>query len=167
MLNRINSFAQKLGLLSHRSVMISVFPAMVFLITVDVILRYVFNAPISWNHDSNGLLLLIGFFGSLQYSWNEGRQMRMTVLYDRFKGIWRKVADIITLLVGMLFFGLLGLQCLREIPEMISTSETGMSLKIPFWPFKAFIGILSVLVFFQLVLTSLNLFSETMKKKGE
>jgi len=167
LLNRINSFVQKLGFVSHRSVMISVFPAMVFLITLDVILRYIFNAPIPWSQDLSGLLLLIGFFGSLQHSWNEGRQMRMSVIYDRFRGIWRKAADIITLLAGMLFFGMLGYQCLRDIPGMIRTSEAGMSLKIPLWPFKAFIGLLSVLVFFQLVLIFLRFFAKTMKKEDE
>jgi TRAP-type C4-dicarboxylate transport system permease small subunit len=91
--------------------------------------------------------------------------MRMSVLYDRFGGIWRKAADILASLAGMLFFGMLGYQCLRDIPEMISTSETGMLLKIPLWPFKVLIGILSVLVFFQLVLGFLTFFSKTIKKK--
>jgi TRAP-type C4-dicarboxylate transport system permease small subunit len=166
LLNRINSFVQKLGYVFHRSVMVSVFPTMALLITLDVILRYIFNAPISWSQDLTGLLLLIGFFGSIQQCWNERRNMRMSVLYDRFKGIWRKSADILALLAGMLFFGILGYQCLREIPKMISTSETGMLVKIPYWPFKALIGILSLLVFFQLILVFLAFFSKRMKKES-
>ena len=165
MLNRINSFVEKFGRMSHRSVMVSVFPAMVFLITLDVILRYFFNAPIAWSQDVSGLLLLIAFFGSLQQCWNERRNMRMSVLYDRFGGIWRKAADILASLAGMLFFGMLGYQCLRDIPEMISTSETGMLLKIPFWPFKVLIFILSVLIFIKLVLGVLALSPKTMKRK--
>ena len=39
-------------------------------------------------------------------------------------------------LTGILFFGLMGFQCLRDIPYMIRTNETGEELTIPLWPFR-------------------------------
>jgi TRAP-type C4-dicarboxylate transport system permease small subunit len=167
LLNRINSLLEKFGRMSHRSVMVSVYPAMVIVITLDVILRYCFNAPLAWSQDATGLLLLIAFFGSLQLCWNEKRNMRMSIIYDHFRGIWRKAADILASLAGMLFFGMLGYQCLKDIPAMISTSETGMLVKIPFWPFKVLIFIISALIFFKLVLGILALSPKTMKSKDE
>lgn len=163
MLDRVASIIRKLGLWSHRMVIFVFIPALGFIITLDVILRYVFNAPLAWSHDVNGLLLLMAFFASVTHSWNEGRQIRMEVIYNRLKGPFRETANLITILTGMLFFGLLGFRCLQEIPEMIRTGETGLMLMIPLWPFKALMGLFSLLLFLQLLLSLLETF---LKKTG-
>ena len=49
-------------------------PALVALVTLDVVLRYVFNAPLQWGRDANGLLLLMTTFCALPH---DGRLVKV------------------------------------------------------------------------------------------
>ncbi len=121
-------------------------PALVLLVTVDVVLRYFFDAPLRWSRDANGLLLLITMFGALPHAWDAGYHIRMELFYDRFRDRRRGLADVASALCGILFFGLLALQAARFVPFMAGVRETGEDLMIPLWPFMAFVS-LSAFVF--------------------
>ena len=45
-------------------------PALVALVTLDVALRYLFNAPLQWGRDVNGVLLLMTIFCALPHAWD-------------------------------------------------------------------------------------------------
>ena len=83
---QIESMVRKLAVWSHRLSMFVMLPCMALVVTLDVILRYVFNAPLIGSVDANGLFLLLGFSASLTYSWNEGKQLRVEIIYSRLKG---------------------------------------------------------------------------------
>jgi len=126
-------------------------PALTVIVTVDVILRYVFNSPLPWGRDVNGLLLLITIFSALPHAWDTGYHIRMEVFYSRLKGRARNWADVATGVAGILFFALMGIQALRFAPYMAATGETGEELLVPVWPFMAYMGFCSLVLAARLI----------------
>ena len=115
-------------------------PALVALVTLDVALRYLFNAPLQWGRDVNGLLLLMTVFGALPHAWDRGYHIRMEVFYVQWSGPRRWAVDVLSSVTGIIVFGLMAIQAARFVPFMIATGETGEDLDLPIWPFM---GVLS------------------------
>jgi TRAP-type C4-dicarboxylate transport system permease small subunit len=126
-------------------------PALMALVTLDVVLRYVFNTPLPWGRDVNGLLLLITIFSALPHGWDQGYHIRMEVFYSRFQSRTRRWADVASGAAGILFFALMGIQALRFAPYMAATGETGEDLLLPVWPFMAYMGFCSLVLAARLV----------------
>ena len=119
-------------------------PALVALVTLDVLLRYFFNAPQRFIRDANGLLLLITLFAALPHAWDEGYHIRMEIFYARFSNALRGAADVVTAVSGIVVFGLLAGQGFRFLPYMSATTETAEDLPILLWPFMGFMALSSV-----------------------
>ena len=166
-MERLISVIESISLALHKTVIIVFLPAMGVLITIDVILRYAFDAPFIWGTEANGLLLLIVFFGSLTYCWVSKRHIRMELIYGRFKGKLRVWADIFAASTAMLFFGMLGIQALREVPHMLKINETGEMFLIPLWPFKVYMGLCSVLFFLLLLFSNIDAFLKMYRKEDK
>ena len=116
-------------------------PTLLGLVTVDVVLRYVFSAPLQWSRDANGLLLLITLFSALPAAWDNRHHIRMEIFYVRLSARWRIAADVLSALSGIALFGLLAVQAVGFTRYMAITGETGEDLDAPLWPFMSFIGI--------------------------
>ncbi len=126
-------------------------PALLALVTIDVVLRYVFNAPLQWSRDANGLLLLITLFSALPAAWDRGHHIRMEIFYLRWPTRWRIAADVCSALAGISLFGLLAAQSVTFTTYMADTGETGEDLVAPLWPFMAFIGFCSAVFVARLI----------------
>jgi len=116
-------------------------PALLGLVTVDVALRYFFNAPLQWSRDANGLLLLITLFSAMPAAWDRGHHIRMEIFYLRFPPRARVVADVVSALAGVVTFGLLAVQAVLFARYMARTGETGEDIDIGLWPFMIYIGV--------------------------
>lgn len=143
-LKYISSLAHKLGT-------IVLIPTMVGLITLDVFLRYIFNAPIWGSKEVNGLLLVMVFFLSMIYCWDKGKHVNVEILYGHFKGRVRSIANMVTALAGMIFSGLLAGQYIKNLPFLIKTQESGEEIGIPVWPFKTLIATCCILLFVRML----------------
>lgn len=115
-------------------------PALVALVTLDVALRYLFNAPLQWGRDVNGLLLLLTVFCALPHAWDRAYHIRMEVFYLRLSGARRRTVDVLASVAGIIVFGLMAVQGARFVPFMIATGETGEDLEAPLWPFMAILS---------------------------
>ena len=115
-------------------------PALVALVTLDVALRYVFNAPLQWGRDANGLLLLMTIFCALPHAWDRAYHIRMEVFYIRLSGARRRGVDVLASVAGIVVFGLMAVQGARFVPFMFGTGETGEDLDLPLWPFMGFLS---------------------------
>lgn len=151
MLDRLTAFFNRFSEKAHDMGTIVFLPVMIFLITVNVVLRYAFNAPIAWGDEANGLLLFWVLFLSITYSWDQKKHIRMEIVYVHLKGRMRSLADLASGITGIIFFGLMGIQCIRDIPYMIRTNETGAELMIPLWPFRVVMALISFVFVFKLI----------------
>ena len=115
-------------------------PTLLALVTLEVVLRYLFNAPLQWSRDANGLLLLITLFSALPHAWDRGFHIRMEIIHTRMSPQWRSVADVLSALAGFVFFSLLSAQAFLFAPYMYVTTETGEDLNVQLWPFMVFVA---------------------------
>jgi len=116
-------------------------PALVVLVTLDVGLRYLLNAPLQWGRDANGLLLLITIFCALPHAWDRAHHIRMEVFYIRLSEQRRRLVDVLSSVSGIIIFGFMAVQGARFVPFMMRTGETGEDLEWPLWPFMAFLSL--------------------------
>lgn len=116
-------------------------PALVVLVTVDIVLRYVFNAPLQWARDVSGLLLLSATFCTLPHSWDRAYHIRMEVFYARAPLARRRALDVLAAFAGIVFFGFMAVQGAMYLPFMIRTNETGEDLLLPIWPFMVVLSL--------------------------
>ena len=151
MIRRTLSFLQSISLLFHKVGTILFLNCIVALVTVDVVLRYVFNAPIWGSKEINGLFLILVFFFSLCYCWDDGKHIRVEIFYGLFKDRLKVGADILTALAGMVFSGLLAFHYIVDMPYVIRTSESGEELGLPFWPVKIIIAFCCTLFFIKML----------------
>jgi C4-dicarboxylate transporter DctQ subunit len=133
----------------HYVINVVTFSASAAVIGTDVVLRYVFNAPLPWGIEATSLLLLVMVFGSLPYVWERGGHIRMELIYKTLRGIPRVVADIVTAVSGGLFSILLCYEMLRTFPAMRARHEGAENLGIPYWPFALFIAIIAAMMTLQ------------------
>ena len=150
-LEGVDVWSNRISLALFRVAVDAALPALMVIVTLDVVLRYVFNSPLPWGRDVNGLLLLMTTFSALPHAWDRGYHIRMEVFYSRLHGRVRGFADVATGVAGILFFGLMGVQALRFTPYMAATGETGEDLLIPVWPFMAYMGFCSLVLAARLV----------------
>lgn len=116
-------------------------PVLVVLVTVDIVLRYVFNAPLQWARDVSGLLLLSATFCTLPHAWDRAYHIRMEVFYARVRAERRRALDVAASFAGIVFFGFMAVQGALYIPFMIRTNETGEDLLLPIWPFMVVLSV--------------------------
>lgn len=121
-------------------------PALVVLVSLDVLLRYAFNAPLQWARDVNGLLLLISIFCALPHAWDRAYHIRMEVFYSRFTTARRRLADVLSSFAGVVFFGFVAVQAARFVPFMIQTGETGEDLDFVLWPFMGVVSVCALVM---------------------
>lgn len=126
-------------------------PALLIMVTLEVVLRYGFNSPLQWSRDVNGLLLLITLFSTLPHAWDRGYHIRMEIVHRRLRGHWRSVADALSALAGLVFFGLMGIQAVGFARYMFVTSETGEDLNVLLWPFMVFVAVCAFVLCARLV----------------
>lgn len=137
----LNRCSAHVSLWLYRFGVYGALPALLVLVTLEVVLRYAFNAPLEWGRDVNGLLLLVTLFSALPHAWDQGYYVRVQVIQERMSPRWRSFADVLSALSGFVFFLLLTAQAFLFSQYMFVTQETGEDLDILLWPFMAFLAI--------------------------
>ncbi len=116
---------------------VAILPAVVVLITLDTVLRYVLSRPIIWAQDAAGLGLFIVFCAGLPYSWFGGFHVRMDMIYLRLgKGLQRAVR-IVGAAAALIFGGMLAYRATISALTTFKNESTMPSGGIPLWPFHA------------------------------
>jgi TRAP-type C4-dicarboxylate transport system permease small subunit len=113
-------------------------PAIVAIITLDVVMRYLLKDALVWSQEVTGILLFMFFFACQGNCFEGGHHIRMDIAYNNYPYWAKKLTIVISCLSGLFFFGLIGLQGVLEIPYMLKVNETSDELRLPLWPFRAF-----------------------------
>lgn len=90
------------------TVTVIVMLAIMAIVSVDVVLRYLFHSPLSWAFDLIGLYLMAAvFFLSLSATHADNGHVGVDLLLRRLPESGRRVSEIITCLVALPFFAAL------------------------------------------------------------
>lgn len=112
-------------------------PALALLVTADVSLRYVFNAPLAWGTDVKELLLLlvmtVGLAGT---SWAD-EHIRVTLVEERLSPALQRGFTILRRLLTATLLALLAWAMAVLALDMREFGERAEFVAIPFWPLAA------------------------------
>jgi TRAP-type C4-dicarboxylate transport system permease small subunit len=147
----VDAWSARLSRLLFRLGIYVMLPALVVLVTTDVVLRYVFDSPLQWARDVSGLFLLMSIAAALPHAWDRAYHIRMEVAYDRFPPRPKRLVDVLSAVAGVVFFGSMAAQAAAYVPFMIRTGETGEDLLWPLWPYMAFMSVCAALTAVRLI----------------
>ncbi|MFC1665980.1 TRAP transporter small permease [Pseudomonadota bacterium] len=123
-----------------------VLPLMTVMMTVDVILRYVFNSPLSWGLEaSQHMLLLVFVFGMLE-AFRTGAHIRMDLCYRLFTPAVRRVVNVLYSLLVVGVFILLASKGWEEAMFLKEINEVTQYIHMPIWMFYVVIVLVAALI---------------------
>jgi|APSaa5957512622_1039677.scaffolds.fasta_scaffold27813_1 TRAP-type C4-dicarboxylate transport system permease small subunit len=119
-------------------------PALIILVSIDVLLRYGFNTPLLWGNEVSALLLMIVFFASVPRCTNENGHIRMELFYQRMGARGKNLADLLSALSGLIVTIFLSVGAFGSSAEMFAYGEGAEMIDIPYWPFAVFMGLCGI-----------------------
>lgn len=126
--------------------------ALIVIILFEVTMRYVFNMPTIWAHETSiyifgTMWIICGGFTALKE-----RMVNMDAIYMRFSQKTKSIIDICTFVFSLVFCAVLiwksGDTALNSI-KFSEMSETAW--RVPFWPIRLMLPIGGFLLFLQIV----------------
>jgi TRAP-type C4-dicarboxylate transport system permease small subunit len=111
---------------------------MMLLTTADVVLRYVFNAPIAGSIDIVELMMVILVWGAVAYCAFVGGHVRVDVVYSKLPKTAQTILDRITFTASAFTLALITWRLGYRVYSFLRnpmTSPITMTLHIPLWPF--------------------------------
>ena len=142
----INALTQKLHFLSGIAIVV-----MTILMTLDVVARYALKSGVSDTIEISSMLLGAVTALALASVTQRGDHIRFSVLTDILSTRAQRLAQVVTLLIAVVMFGLMTWQAtIRSITNM-RTGEYVGSLQIPIWPIRMLFAFGCLLTFLVLV----------------
>lgn len=83
-------------------------PLVIVITVIEVVLRYAFNSPTNWAHESSTLLFGVQYILSGAYAQLEGQHVNVDVISYRWSPRVRAVVDSLTSVFFFIFVGALG-----------------------------------------------------------
>ena len=74
-----------------------------FIVSYEVIMRYLFNSPTIWVNEVSRFLQIWATYLALTYSFHKKDFIRITVIYDRLNENGKKVLDFISFIFILIF----------------------------------------------------------------
>ena len=81
----------------------ALFIAIGFIISYEVIMRYLFNSPTIWVNEVSRFLQIWATYLALTYSFHKKDFIRITVIYDRLNENGKKILDFISFIFILIF----------------------------------------------------------------
>jgi TRAP-type mannitol/chloroaromatic compound transport system permease small subunit len=107
---------------------VSIFVLLIMSITLlEVVLRYGFNRPTIWVHETSQQIFAIAFLLGSAYTLQEGGHVRVDILYRRLSTRGRAILEIVTSILYFLFNGVLlwkGGEMAYESVMMLEKTQT-------------------------------------------
>jgi len=74
-----------------------------FIVSYEVIMRYLFNSPTIWVNEVSRFLQIWATYLALTYSFHKKDFIRITVIYDRLNENGKKILDFISFIFILIF----------------------------------------------------------------
>ena len=154
-LKRVNQFiVTVLNMVSNWSL-----AAMMFLTFLDVLLRYVFNKPISGAGEIIEFLMAIVIPFSIVYCAQHRSHISVDFILERFSGISEKVIQCFNDLLMLILFVPITYQSFIFVNDQLRANLTSPVLYIPVYPFVSMVAIAFLvlsLILLEQVITSFS-----------
>ena len=132
---------------------------MSLIVTMDVTLRYAFNAPTVWAGELSAYLLVVVVFLGLAYTLQANAHIRVDFILQRLPG---RVQDWMKLIASVLFLVFTIILChltWKSFVVSFTFKNTSCSLwDVPIWPVQGFIPVGFAIISLLLIC---NIYTET------
>ncbi len=116
------------------------FFAMMALVTINVILRYVWKS-IGGTYDYVQLITAISVGAAIAYTAYERGNIEIELLMERFSQKVQNIVACVMMLITLVFFGIAFWQVIVLANSMRVSGDTTMTAYVPFYPFLYWIAI--------------------------
>lgn len=143
-----------------RNVAAGILAAMMFLTAADVLLRYIFNRPISGSLEITEFMMvvLVGF--GLAYCATSKGLMNVEILTLRISPRAQAILNSMTYFLSFVFFSLVTWQCIRHVKLVLESHLVSPVLLIPAFPFAVMLALGSFVFTLVLLVNFLEYLSE-------
>lgn len=150
----------------------SIIMAMMVLITVDVILRYIFNRPIPGSYNLVQFLLVGVVFLSIAYVQSQRGHVKMDVATSWMSAKNQKAIDVFGHVLGIVLFSIIAWQGGKLAWKAWVIQDYTMGIvEFPLWPAKSLVpfgfGLLSLQLFHDLISDIVKLLDPDFDGQGE
>ncbi len=135
------------------SVGVAMLVIMIFLITIDVILRYSFNLPVPGSFELIQLMMLVLVYCAMAYATIKKGHISIDIIVSHAPERTRAVIDTITSILSLIVLLLIVWSCINFGFTLKAQGATTMILKVPIFPFIFIIA-------FGMALTWIAVFNE-------
>ena len=111
-----------------------VLPLLTLLISVDVVLRYVFSAPLSWSLEVSKYLLLIMILLGLLASFRDDVHIRVDIFHSLLPRPAKRVVGLAMYFCVAFIFMLIALKATEEARFAFRVGLKSPQLELPTWP---------------------------------
>lgn len=105
----------------------------VTLVLAQVISRYLFAFPMGWSVELSRYIFVWIAWISASYAVQKNSHIRVEILKDRLKENYKKIFDLIALLIWFTFAAFLAIAGTQFIMLIGKTNQNSPSLEVPMW----------------------------------
>lgn len=117
----------------------------------NVIARFIIGNSIDWSEEVCKFLVVWMAFGGSAYAFKMGANIGVSFFIDRLPEKAQSYVGVITNIIIMLFYAILGYYGLSRVIDLIQKGQVSTAARIPLWLPYAAIPIGSVLVIIRLL----------------
>lgn len=137
---------------------------LMFLVTADVVGRYVFKAPIPGVFEVSEVLLVVIVFLAYAHTEAIGQNIRIRIIENRLTARQRNFLDVFTCLVGIFIYGIIAWKAWGQAWSAFAINEclTG-GLRLPLAPAKFVLVLGSFMLVIQFVVSMASSIGKILK----
>lgn len=130
---KFRTFVEKsnraLGILSGMGILL-----MGMIIAYEVVCRYVFNSPTMWTQEVSIYLFMWTMLAASSYTLQTGKHVRVDLLIERMPVKTRKLFDVLTSVIGMIYCAIVTVQAFQMLMSSITYGKLSATpLRVPLW----------------------------------
>ena len=145
--------------------------AMMIFMVVDIILRYIFNSPITGDYELIELAMVVLVFTVIPHTQTVKGHVAVDIITNFLP---KKVKDIFDLFIYVVCTVFMVIVCKANFLQISKTMESSLetgTLHIPLWPFYAFVFvclcIYTLIMVFDFLAAAIDLFSKDNGEEAE
>lgn len=116
---------------AEQAIMVLTFAIMVASSFAQVVNRNIFKLPISWFDEASTYCMIYMALIGTEIGLRDGTQIAVTAVADKFHGISRKIIDLVSKAVVMIFSISVLTAAVKMVAVQIGTGQTSAALHLP------------------------------------